>query len=160
MGYVNVGKRNMAVYRGDDDLSEWTEEELIRGKLRSKNGKWTGRAPRFIPAEIHQELTSRRMLEARELLSSNTVAAVGVLIEVATDKLAPTSDRVKAASLILDRTMGKAPTTVKLDVGVREKWEQAIAHSIISIPAELAEAIVVGSYEADEDRAGEFTEPG
>jgi len=160
MAMINVGKTNLAIHRGEEDLTMWDEEELRRGYKRDKNGKWTGRPPKIVPRAIHDELARRMYDEATQILKNDLVAAVQLFGDLVRNPDVDPAVRLKAAQVIVERVMGKAQQNVKLDVGVQAKWEQAIAHSIVSIPAELAEAIVVGSYEADDDRAGEFTEPG
>lgn len=133
------GRVNAAILAGDEDLTQWTDEELTRGQRRDRNGNWGGRPPVMVPSVVHQELTSRRMAEARELLKENTLAAVNVLIEVATDKDAPASDRVKAAGMILDRTLGRAP--INLVVDAEPPWAKAIRHSTLSIVSDIAGVI-------------------
>ena len=131
MSRFQPGRVNAAILAGDEDLTQWTDEELIRGQRRDRNGNWGGRPPVMVPSVVHQELTSRRMAEARELLRDNTLAAVNVLVEVATDKDAPASDRVKAAGMILDRTLGRAPLTVVMDI--EPPWAKALRRSTIGI---------------------------
>lgn len=65
---VWVGKANSAILAGTEDLSLWSEEELLRGQRRGKNGRWVGPRPKVVPTAIHQELVQRRMLNAHDLL--------------------------------------------------------------------------------------------
>ena len=95
----------------------------------------------MVPSVVHQELTSRRMAEARELLRDNTLAAVKVLVDIATDKDAPASDRVKAAGMILDRTLGRAP--INLVVESEPLWAAAIRRSTIAIVSDVIDTTAV-----------------
>jgi len=146
---VRVGRTNEALLRGELDVSAWTDEELIRGQRRDKNGRWTGRPPAVVPAVVHQELTRRRMSQAFDLLRDNVVRATEVLVEIATDAEADTAVRVKAASIILDRVMGKAPERVELSV--EPAWAAALRGALVSADSiELSPAIDVTSHFGDE----------
>lgn len=50
---VRVGNTNTAILSGEEDLSLWSEEELVRGRRRAKNGKWVGRPPAVVPKALH-----------------------------------------------------------------------------------------------------------
>lgn len=127
---VTVSPTTAGILAGELDLSSWSLEELRRGQLRGSDGKWHGRPPQVVPKAIHDELVKRKMSKAFDLLRSNTYKAVKVLAEIATDKSADPAVRVKAASEILDRALGKAPEHVSLDIEM-QPWQRAIAQSIV-----------------------------
>jgi hypothetical protein len=60
---LRPGDRTAALLKqareGKLDLSDWDIEELMRGRRRSKNGKFNGRPPSIVPVEIHDELARR-----------------------------------------------------------------------------------------------------
>lgn len=130
MGHIRVGKTNLALLNGDEDLSLWSDEELIRGQRRAKNGKWQGRKPKVVPIAVHNELVRRRLSQAGELLCESLVDAVTLLRVVVTDEDAQYSDRIKAANLIMDRVMGKAPEKVALTLEDEPLWAKAIRAGI------------------------------
>lgn len=127
---VRVGNTNAALLRGEEDLNLWSEEELIRGQRKSKRGRWEGKPPTVVPRAIHDELVRRRLGQAGELLRESLVDAVVLLRTVVTDDDAAYSDRIKAAQLIMDRVMGRAPETVKLEV--EPAWAQAIRGALVT----------------------------
>lgn len=159
MANITLGKRNAAILSGENDLSTWTDDELRRGQQRDKNGRWPARKPKVVPKVLHDELVRRQYDEASQILRSSLVDAVTLFHTIVMDPEAESAVRLKAAQVIVERVMGKAQQNVKLDVGVKAKWEEAIAHSIVPIPAELADAIETGSWDSDDDREGQFTEP-
>jgi hypothetical protein len=112
-------------HRGPFRLSE---EELTRGVRKGKDGRFRN-APKVVPKAVHNELVTRRMSKAYDLLRESTYDAVRVLVEVAKDENADTAVRVKAAELILDRTLGKAPQHVTLDVNA--PWQKLMAQAIV-----------------------------
>jgi hypothetical protein len=125
---VRVGAVNTAILSGKLDLSVWGEDELIRGQRRAKNGKFQGRPPKIVPKAIHDELVRRRLSKAGDLLDESIVDAVLLLRQVVTDDEAQYADRIKAAQLIMDRVMGRAPQTVRLEV--EPPWVAALAGAI------------------------------
>lgn len=83
--------------------------------------------------------------EAQDQLRNDTVAAVKFLGEVVRDPTAGRDIRLKAAGMILDRTLGKAPEHVTLDIQP-PPWALA-----------LREMVVVGTNEqAEEHRRGQI----
>jgi len=126
---IAIGQTNLAILRGELDLSTWSDEELQRGYRRDKNGKWSGRPPVIVPKAIHDEMVRRKMSEAYDLLRDNVVEAVKVLVAVATDCEVDAGVRVKAATVILDRVLGRAPE--RIHVEVEPPWSAAIRNAIV-----------------------------
>ncbi len=127
---ISLGKTNLAILNGEEDVSLWSDEELLRGQRKSKNGRWTGRKPTVVPLALHLELNKRRMSRAREVLDDSLEAAVTLYRDVVQDEDAPLDLRLKAAKEILDRVMGKAPEHVKVRLEP-EPWERVLVDSIV-----------------------------
>jgi hypothetical protein len=147
-GIVKVSETTQRILNGTEDLSVWSEEELTRGVRRGKDGKFRNK-PKVIPHAVHQELVKRRMSRAYDLLRESTYDAVKVLVEVAKDENADTAVRVKAAELILDRALGKAPQHVSVDVNA--PWRQLMAQAIVASvdPPGADEEVVDGELVED-----------
>lgn len=124
-GIVRLGKVNTRILAGTEDLSLWSEEELIRGKRRDKNGGWQGKVPEVVPLAVHQELTKRKLREAEETLRDNLVEAVKALVEIVKGKDVEDKDRLKAIDMVMNRVMGKEP--IKIEVGVENPIDEDIA---------------------------------
>lgn len=122
------------------DLSDWDDEELIRGQRKDRNGRWTGRPPKMVPKLLHDELVRRTLERAQELMRSNLEAAVTVLTELALNPEVQPKDRLKAIEIVMDRVMGKAPERIELSATVKP-WEQALAGGIVR-DLELEEGVV------------------
>lgn len=133
MTRVRVGKTNAAILGGEADLSLWSEEELKRGTRMDKNGRWGGRPPVVVPKAIHDELVSRKMMAAHELLRDNLCEAIIVLVSIAKDKRADGAVRVKAANTIIERVLGKVPERVHLARDDEPAFIEAIRNSVVSI---------------------------
>jgi hypothetical protein len=148
-----------------DSLDEWSDEELMRGKRRMKNGKFNGRDPQVIPFELHKELTRRRMSRAHDLLADSLVDAAQMLRSVVNDEEASTMSRIRAAELMFDRVLGKPRESVELDLGGQgAPWQRLVAGAIVGTVEEaglildrersLAEQDIVDAEiveEADDD---------
>lgn len=84
-----------------------------------------------------------------ELLHRNVVKAVEYLIRVVQDEDVSHSDRIKAATFIVEKVYGKAPEHVRLDVGVGlPKWMQALTDGIVSTEEDIIEGEVIDVKEA------------
>lgn len=148
---INVGRNNAAILRGEAGLDTWDEEELIRGQRRAANGKFMGRPPKVVPMAVHDELVRRKMTKAYDLLADSIYDAVAVLVEVAQDTEADPAVRVKAATEILNRTIGKPKETLELGVagaGVRPLFDQIADAVEVAIDREFIDV------ESKEDGAG------
>jgi hypothetical protein len=144
---VRCGKGTTDVLIGKDDLSEWDDEELRRGRKRDKNGGWQGRDPVIVPKAVHDELVKRTLSKANKLLTENLEAAVELLTDIMRDPDVDPKDRIKAIDMVMNRAMGREPQRLEIDPGDKP-WQLALAHSIVSMPAELIDPNI---HDRDED---------
>lgn len=128
---IQVGQRNSAILRGEEDLTVWSEEELIRGQRRSASGRWQGSRPKVVPTLLHDELVKRKMTKAYELLSESVLDAVQVLVDVARDKEADPNVRIKAATEILNRTVGKPKEHLLVDLSPQAKKFKDFGEAVV-----------------------------
>ncbi|MCA1833222.1 MAG: hypothetical protein ABR548_01490 [Actinomycetota bacterium] len=130
---INVSRTTAAILAGKVDLTEWDDDEIFRGQRRSKDGKFHGRPPQVVAQAVHEERHRRFFMAGIELLKTNVVKAVDYLTRVVNDDSAPHSDRIKAATFIVERVYGKAPEHVTLDVGGEAPWMKAIMDSVVDL---------------------------
>jgi hypothetical protein len=123
--------------QGYKPVSEWTLDELARGKPKGPDGKWKSRTPAWITPRIQQEVKKRFREETLTGLTKYTTAALRVLGEMlVTDETDHTGkpivspkDRIDIAKFIIEHTIGKPPT--KIEVGADEsKWRSVLAESV------------------------------
>ena len=146
---VRLGAGMTDVLIGKEDLKTWDDEELRRGRRRDKHGGWQGRDPIVVAKAVHDELVRRTLERANQLLIDNLEQGLQVLCDIMLDEDVEAKDRLTAIRMITDRAMGKEP--MKLDIKGEAKWEAAIAHSIVSLPAELVDPHI---NNRDEDNDG------
>lgn len=150
---VRCGRGMTDVLIGKDDLSEWDDEELRRGRRRDKDGGWRGRDPVVVAKAVHDEIVKRTLSKANTLLTTNLEAAVELLTDMIRDPDVDWRERLKGIDMIMNRAMGREPQ--KLEFKGEAKWEAAIAHSIVSLPAALVDP-EIGNRDEDND---DDTEP-
>ena len=131
---VRMGASATAVMIGDEDLSEWNEEELRRGRrMAMRRGKlnFFGPDPVVVPRQCVDELHKRILDKANEVMRTNLVAAVEHLTRIATGEEFDARDRIAATKMIMDRVMGKEPQKVEATVEV--PWMQALRGGIVAV---------------------------
>ncbi len=143
-----TNKTMRAIVSGKEDLSSWTNEELERGMKRDRNGRFR-RPSEMIARQVHDALVRRKMRKAYNLLRESTYDAVRTLREIVDDRDADAGVRVKAAELILDRTLGKAPQTVEITADL--PFQRMIAAAIVGTEEQASEASEVIDAEIVED---------
>jgi hypothetical protein len=132
--YVRLGVNNTLVITGQDDLSQWDDEELRRGRKRDKHGGWMGKDPVVVPKVLHDELVKRTISKANSTMLENLNIAVEMLTSIVSGTDVEPKDKLTAIRMIMDRVMGKEPQ--KIEVGGEAKWQVAIQAGIVSLPAD------------------------
>ncbi len=138
---VHISPTSAAVAFDGEDLSEWDDTELLRGRRRNpKTGKFHGHDPQVVPHRLVQELTKRRMSRAAALMSYSVTDAVKLLRAVVRDEEADLPLRMEAAKQLLDRVLGRPREAISLDVhGSLAPWQAMAADSIVRVvPNEAA----------------------
>jgi hypothetical protein len=134
-----------AVQNGDFTWDEFVKtlspEELARGMLMDKNGSFTGRPPALVPRVFHDACIRELLARGKVLYKTNYIKAIEAMTDIASSKSAKESDRIKAATFVIERLEGKVPD--KLEIGVVAPWQDIIQ----GIVAEVEEDQVVRAQE-------------
>lgn len=101
------------------DVEDLSDEELRNG-VASK-----GKHVR-ITKDLYQKITQRHFARAQELLQEGLLPAVQALNHIAQGSAYEPADRIKAATYIIERVMGKTPD-VLITKEVKEPWQQLVA---------------------------------
>jgi hypothetical protein len=133
-GYVRLGKTATDILIGEEDISEWDNEEIRRGRKRDQNGGWRGREPVVVPMALHQEAIKRTFEEAQEVLREGVLPAVKVLRDIIESEEAEDKDKLKAVQMILDRVLGKPVERVEINTEP-EPWEEAVVAAVVPLAA-------------------------
>lgn len=131
------------VYRGEDDLSEWDEEELQRGKRRV-NGQFYGPDPTVLPRAIVDELNRRTFEQAYSIVRDDVEDAVRLWGDIVRDPDADMSLRLEASKEIANRILGKSVDRAQVEVALKqEPYLHALEVAIVGTEEDLAEVIDV-----------------
>lgn len=114
-GRIDVSPTTVAIVNGTDDLSEWSDEEIVRGQRRKADGNWPATRPKVIAAALHDERVKRSMTKAYRLMREAAPEAIEELRKILKDPHSTRADRAGAAKIILSHVMPKA---VQMDLGV------------------------------------------
>jgi hypothetical protein len=98
-------------YLGVDDMDI---EELARGQLKDKNGKFTGRPPVALPRQIVDAMRSEHYKRVNAELEASLSDQVKTMIAISKDPDVEASTRLKAAIYVYERFMGKVPDKINV----------------------------------------------
>jgi hypothetical protein len=104
----------------------WDDEELVMGRRRDANGRFTSTQPKVVPAACVKELNRRKLFETEPIIRNACTEAANYLAAVTRGDDSPNVARQRAAETILDRFLGKPKESVDLKLAVQEPpWVQA-----------------------------------
>lgn len=133
-GFIRLSKTATRIMTGQEDVREWDNEEIRRGRRHDKNGGWRGRDPIVVPMALHQEAIRRTFEEAQEIMREGLVPAVRYLAGVIEDEDVEAKDRLKAVQMLLDRVLGKPLERVEIK-GDPDPWEDAVVAAVVPLKA-------------------------
>jgi hypothetical protein len=119
-------KSRLQMYKdGELPISEWTEEELKRGRPANLGGTFEGNANIVrLSSREYQALRAELLKRGQRMLDSMYHDAVKVLHEIAVDPVAPEAARVKAANLIVERAAGKV--VERVEIKSSDPWQDIL----------------------------------
>lgn len=129
-GRVRVSRANTRMWRmakqADMTIEEWVEglsnEELVRGQPKNKNGGFSGRPPNWVPRAFHRACVAELMRRGKKLWQENYLQAIETMTKIANGEVkgASAGDRLKAAQYVIERLEGKIPE--KLVITDDQPW--------------------------------------
>lgn len=128
--FTRLSPSTTQVLIGTDDIADWDDEELRRGRRRDRAGGFAGVDPQVVPKAITDELTRRLLSQAEEVMRDSLVDAVKVLVEIVQGEGFEAKDRLTATKMIMDRVMGKEP--MRLELSSDKPWQVALKGGIVS----------------------------
>lgn len=104
-------------------VEDLDDEELARGQCRDKKGGFTGLPPRVVPRDLHDQMMKQLLSRAQQKFREGLLGSIEALTHIAQGEVYEPADRIKAATLIIDRVMGKTPDKLMV-AEVKAPWEQ------------------------------------
>lgn len=107
---------------GEYPISEWSDEEVFKGKPRAMDGTFSGAMPRFTGRE-HQQIKAELLKRGQRKMDGMFAEVVDVLHKVALYGETE-SARVKAAQILMERVAGKVPD--KIEIKSSDPWQDIL----------------------------------
>lgn len=120
---------------GEITVEDLDDEELMRGRIRDINGKFSGPKPKLIPREFHDALVRELLKRGDQLLRENFLMAMDTFFDIAGNKALEPKDRLKAAQYLWERVAGKVPDKVELKAEIAP-WQEDIKEIVAKEPDE------------------------
>lgn len=82
-------------------------EELLRGRLRDKNGGWSGGAPSVLPRAWHDAVRQEIVRNAENGFRENFAMTMDVLMQMIKNPRTPAREKLQALQYVQERVIGK-----------------------------------------------------
>lgn len=113
-GKPPAGQRHAMLLDGSLKVEDLDDDELRLGRVRGQDGGFTGRR-KPLPAHIVSQMQAEAIKRAQAMFAGAAPAAVKRLLEIAADPDTKDSDAIRALQLVMERSMGKVPDTVRVE---------------------------------------------
>lgn len=111
-----LGPMWQRIAKGEVDLSEYTDEEILSARIRMEDGRLAPK-PAHLPERFVDEQVKRGFKVAQRKIREGADRSLDVYFDILKDKKASNADRMKAAQFFTDRQFGKEPIPVKVSGG-------------------------------------------
>ena len=130
--HFRLGKRwSQIITEVKDGQYTWAEfaesltpEELARGQLADKDGRFRGRPPAIVPRSFHDACMKELHRRFSEKMQGRLLGAVDELIELSKAGRMEAKDQAKILIYIIERVMGPVPKTV--EVRQEQPWQMTV----------------------------------
>lgn len=113
-GQIRFSGRYRQLVEGTIGVEDLDTEELAKGRLKDKNGKFTGRPPKYLPRQLVDAMRSEHYRRVNAVLEESLSDQVKVMRDIAKDETVEAATRLKAAIYVYERFMGKTPDKVEV----------------------------------------------
>jgi hypothetical protein len=126
-GQMKAKERWAMLLSGTITVRDLDNDEVRKMKVRNADGTMGGKR-RAIPSHLVQAFQAEQLRRFSDRLRKGLDTSGDVLLEIMKDPEAKHSDRLRAAQMLQDRVLGKAPETVRIE-GVSE-WDLMFNDSV------------------------------
>jgi hypothetical protein len=149
-------------------VKDLDDEELRHGRCRGEDGRIpnkNGRKTELIPRDLYDEMVAEHELRYKQKLRQRLDDMLDIMDDIARDDTVEPRDRFEAAKYLFERTAGKTPDNVLVNVR-HAPWEELLAQVAGIAPMSRAEHMAldrVGIVDAEiveEDAFAEGTQEG
>jgi predicted transcriptional regulator len=147
-----ITDRYEALLDGRLTIDDLDEEEIILGKLKNKNGNFSGAPPRLIPRSLHVALQELWAEKVERQIIAELPSLVTSMIEVAKGnsktKVGALDAQVKATIFLVERAIGKTVDRQKIETTITAKWEEAATAGRLFVDIETTDVEAPPAIEA------------
>lgn len=145
--YIRLRGRYAEFLAGKIKVEDLDDEEVATGRLKSIDGSFRGRPPAVIPTELVQAMKREWLSRAQSRLQEALLEyGIGTMVELAKDPLVDPAVRLRAAQMVVERTMGKVPD--KIEVAAEDPVE-TLFRNILKDPDGLGAPRTMSPEDAD-----------
>lgn len=126
---VTIEGRYAKFLSGELTVDDLDDEEIIRGRLKDRNGGWSGRPPKAMPTALVEAIVAERPKRIQAMLDKEIPFAFKALHDVMVGGTANKGGgaKVAAATKILEYAIGKPTESMNLRVeGNDKRWEDIL----------------------------------
>lgn len=116
---VRISGKWALLLRGDIKVEDLDDEEVARGRMRDRNGNFSGRPPKLIPRELLDRINSEHHRRVNEILEQSLGHMTKTMRDIAIDPDVDAATRLKAAIYVYERFFGKTPDKIEVRKGDR-----------------------------------------
>lgn len=124
-GEVRIGRTVVRMFKGEEDVATWTDEELMRGAPMS-----VMRIPNVIPMMVYQELVKRITAKVQHRFAAELQMAVNEHMKLINGKRVPHAVKLAAIKELYERVLGKPEEHLVVHDG-DAPWRQMVAQAIV-----------------------------
>lgn len=146
---VSYSVRYKDLIEGRIKLEDLTTEELARGRLMDKDGKFRGRPPNFLPRQFVEMMRTEHYKRVNSILEESLSDMVKTMRAIALDPTQDAAVRLKAAIYVYERFFGRTPDRIEVSRGSKvddvvkkimyDLGESPIEKEIAATDAEMAD---------------------
>lgn len=108
-------------------IEEWDLEELAHGRPKNSKGGFSGRAPKWITREMHEQAMEKYVAAVKQNMRGTTVSALSTLQDLLENEevdekgkpIVPPSTKVDISKFLIEHVVGKPTQRVESDVSVK-----------------------------------------
>lgn len=126
-GMPKASERWAMLLDGTLSVKELDDEELARGQVRNAAGVFGG-TPRAVPSHLYQAMQAESLRRAQDMFRKAAPKAVKRLLEIAEDPDTKDTDAIRALQLVMERSLGKVPETVRVET--TDSWGKMLEESM------------------------------
>ena len=118
------------LFDGRLKVEDLDDEELVRGQLRGRNGRFNGPQPAWVPRQFIEGMHRESVKRARDKWDENLLAAQEELLSMAMNHKVEDSIRLRALTYIIERSTGKIPDKMEITAELKP-WEKLLQNAAL-----------------------------